>query len=295
MVKPTVRRVLVVYKTSPYDRYDEAGVLEIEGADDLDRRRILDRLGLAHRENAASAAVVSSALTASGVVVLQRQQPTKAEIAGVDLLIAVGGDGTFLRTAQRDVDVPMLGVNSSPSTSVGHYCGATAEDFGDVLEAILTGTIAPSPLTRIGLHVGARQLPHYALNDVLLAHRSPAASARYLLRIGDRSELQTSSGVWVSTASGSTGAIHSAGAAALPPEERRLQYLVREPFSPPAGGPVMVSGMLDEQLLLVSRSPHLAVFLDGHHRSYQVGFGTAVRIARAERPLPVFAYRGRSA
>jgi NAD kinase len=39
-----------------------------------------------------------------------------------DLLISVGGDGTFLRAARlidEECDLPIIGVNSSPSSSFG--------------------------------------------------------------------------------------------------------------------------------------------------------------------------------
>ncbi|HOD00235.1 MAG TPA: NAD(+)/NADH kinase, partial [Myxococcota bacterium] len=46
-----------------------------------------------------------------------------------DLVIAVGGDGTVLDIARFIRNTPLLAVNSSPSTSFGHFCATTSEGF----------------------------------------------------------------------------------------------------------------------------------------------------------------------
>src|SRR3989338_8378221 len=47
-----------------------------------------------------------------------------------DLLITVGGDGTALTTSHFTDDIPILGVNSAPQSSVGFFCSATPATFG---------------------------------------------------------------------------------------------------------------------------------------------------------------------
>ena len=71
-------------------------------------------------------------------------------------------------------------------------------------------------------------LPEAALNDVLIAHQHPAATSRYLVRLGRISETHRSSGLWVSTPAGSTAGIRSSGGAVLPLRSRRLQFRARE-------------------------------------------------------------------
>lgn len=287
--------MLVIYKTSPYDRYDELGVLNgSSGAETTSapgRAQILSRLESAHLQNQSAIRLVQNVLERSGLEVTERQQPTKREAAGVDLVITVGGDGTFLATAQRVEDALILGVNSAPETSVGHYCATHASGFQEALESILEGRAAIQPLNRIACRVGDRALPYQALNDVLFAHRSPASSTRYLLDVEDEVELQTSSGLWISTASGASGAMRSAGGQPMVIGESRLQYRVREPYARPGTDVQLRGGLSAGPISVIARSPKLQVFLDGHLRTQSVGFGTRVTFSVASSPLRVVGYR----
>ena len=293
--KTAIRRALVIYKTSPYDRYDELGVLEASNARESSttggRAQILARLESAHLQNQRAIRLVQEALERSGLEVTERQQPTKREAAGVDLVITVGGDGTFLATAQRVDSALMLGVNSAPETSVGHYCATHASGFEEVLASILDGEAAVQPLNRIACQVGDRALPYQALNDVLFAHRSPASSTRYLLEVDEEEELQTSSGLWISTASGASGAMRSAGGQPMVVGESRLQYRVREPYSRIGADVTLKGGLSDRPISVIARSPKLQVFLDGHLRTQSVGFGSRVTFSVAPTPLRVVGYR----
>jgi NAD+ kinase len=292
---PAIRRALVIYKTSPYDRYDELGVLDTssgaEAASATGRAQILARLESAHLQNQRAIRLVQEALSRSGLEVTERQQPTKREAAGVDLVISVGGDGTFLATAQRVENALMLGVNSAPDTSVGHYCATHASGFEEALSAILRGDATIQPLNRIACRVGDRALPYQALNDVLFAHRTPASSTRYLLDVDDDEELQTSSGIWISTASGASGAMRSAGGQPMVVGESRLQYRVREPYARLGSEVRLRGGLTDHPISVIARSPKLQVFLDGHLRTQSVGFGTRVTFSVAPSPLRVVGYR----
>lgn len=282
----SVRRVLVVYKTSPLDLYADRGLLDDLSTRGPDGAHILQRFQRGHDEHQRAVERVTAALRESGLEVLVRHRPTRRDTAAVDLVIAVGGDGTFLRSAGRVDRTPMLGVNSDPIGSVGTYCGATADTFGATLAAVLSGTLRPAPLTRMRIRIGDRVLPHRALNDVLLCHRIPASSSRYLLRVGEQAEWQTSSGLWISTASGATGGIHSAGGGAMAPDDPRLQYLVREPCAGRGSPPRLIHGFTGDAVEVVSRGPHIAAYLDGHSSASQVGLGVTLR---AE-PLPASLY-----
>jgi NAD+ kinase len=296
MVKADIQRVLVTYKTSPYDRYDELGMLEAAQLGDTPlasgHKQILARLKSAHVQNQATIAEVQRVLARSGLEVTERQQPTKREAASVDLVITVGGDGTFLATAQRVEDAAMLGVNSAPATSVGHYCATDTQGFEAALDAVLAGAAPVTRLDRISCRVGSRVLPYLALNDVLFAHRSPASATRYLLRVEGEEEFQISSGLWLATASGASGAIGSAGGLPMAVGDTRLQYLVREPYVRQDETISLRTGLTAGPVSIVARSPKLQVFLDGYLRSQSVGFGTEVSLSVAANPLRVLGYGG---
>lgn len=209
-----------------------------------------------------------------------------------DLVVTVGGDGTVLDAARLVRDTPVLGVNSSPSTSYGHFTCCTAGDFDRVLGEVLEGRRRPRALTRIALRIDGNLHPRPALNDVLLADRVPAATSRYLLEVDGEQEAQKSSGIWVSTAAGSTGALRSAGGSPMDLADRRLQFRVREPCCPPGCALRLAGGILEGSLVVVSRMLHGAAFLDGRRTAVPLRFGTRVEVRNDAPPLWIFLRNG---
>lgn len=145
-----------------------------------------------------------------------------------DLIVSVGGDGTFLQAARSVTRTPILGVNSDPSRSEAVFCAATRRTFATLCRLALARRLPRLRLYRLELLLNGRRAPQRALNDVLIAHDDPATMSRYRLRVGGREELQKSSGVWISTAAGSSSAVLAAGGVRLPWGSRRFQYRPRE-------------------------------------------------------------------
>ena len=92
------------------------------------RTLILTRL---FREEAANihitvADAVIDKVRASGrdVRVKRDYQLVPEDFADRDMIFSLGGDGTFLKTASmiKDNTLPVLGVNTDPTRSVGHLC-----------------------------------------------------------------------------------------------------------------------------------------------------------------------------
>ncbi len=150
-----------------------------------------------------------------------------AALAGTDVLVVLGGDGTFLRAARAvaEVDVPLLGVNLG---KVGFLSKAEADGLEPVLEQIVEGRtrIAPRMALRAVIRPagGAADEPaHIALNDVVVARGSRVRVVRLDVAIDD-SHLATfiSDGLVVASPTGSTGYSFSAGGPILDPASRNL-------------------------------------------------------------------------
>ncbi len=149
-----------------------------------------------------------------------------AELPTTDVLIVLGGDGTFLRAARAvsEVDVPLLGVNLG---KVGFLSKVEADGLEGVLGQVaagayeldermsLQGTIRPA-----GRPVGRA---FFALNDVVVARGSLARVVRLDVSIGP-SHLATfiADGLIVASPTGSTGYSFSAGGPILDPLSRNL-------------------------------------------------------------------------
>ena len=63
----------------------------------------------------------------------------KGQLAISDLIITVGGDGTALGASHYIRGGALLGVNSAPGDSVGHFCSVNRKNFAARLDEILSG------------------------------------------------------------------------------------------------------------------------------------------------------------
>ena len=83
-------------------------------------------------------AVVNEALAKRPFAVEAVYRGDLTPITDRDLVIAVGGDGTFLQVARFVDDLPVLGVNSDPTSSVGFFTVAARDTFEEILDAVDT-------------------------------------------------------------------------------------------------------------------------------------------------------------
>jgi NAD+ kinase len=235
--------------------------------------------------------VVADALRAAGVTFKQvyRARLRPAMVEG-RLVVSLGGDGTLLDASHKIKDAPVLGVNSDKAHSVGFLCAAHSENFGALLDDILSGRLKPTRVPRIAVRIDDVPLPFAVLNDVLLCHKNPAATSRYLIEHKQIVEDQRSSGIWASTAAGSTAAMASAGGDVLDLDDTRMQVRTREPFladMPPYRLAHVTIGPKDE-VTVTSKMREGRVYVDGpwEHRDLPTG---ARLTLRADGP-PLFLY-----
>ncbi len=249
----------------------------------------------AHAEHGRTVAAVRKALLRRGLhgkEVAGHRLTARARrlLAAADLVVSIGGDGTLLAASHHVLTGSVLGVNSAPGDSVGHFCASRRRDFAPTLDAILDGRLRPHRLTRLALRLDGRILPEPALNDILVAHPIPAATTRYRLEVGGRVEEHRSSGLWISTAAGSTAGIRSAGGRVMPLGSARLQYRVRELLRergrryrldrgfvrPPAG------------LTVASKMPEGRLWIDGSRTSYRFPYGSRLYVTTDAPALRIF-------
>lgn len=286
-------RCLVIVKQTAFSKGGRAARLARAG--DSTASRIVG----AHRQHIETVEAVRGALKARRIDYLEASIGTltpalKRGLARADLVITVGGDGTALGASHYIRDGRMVSVNSAPGDSVGHYCSLSAGDFAGGLDDILSGRWKPFELARIEVRLDGRPLPELALNDLLIAHQSPASTTRYLLRLGAIEEEHRSSGIWISTASGSTAAIHSAGGSVMPLGSRKLQYLVRELYCVSGTRYRLAKGMTPAGggLTIASKMPEGRLYIDGSKTCYNFHFGVRADISISDHPLRMYLSKG---
>lgn len=193
-----------------------------------------------------------------------------------DLVAALGQDGLVANVLKYVGQRPLLGLNPDPERWDGVLLPFRTDELEVVLPALLERELPFRTITfaRADLNTGQTLL---AVNDLFIGARTHV-SARYELKNGARAEMQSSSGVIVSTGLGSTGWLRSiqVGAAALlgrPPqantltwETPHLVYSVREPFPSRTTGTDLVCGPVTAEAPLVLTSAMAdqgVIFSDG--------------------------------
>jgi NAD+ kinase len=276
-------RVLIVYKKSFLESHagDRKGLALLDPAD-------RDRLLRADVENRRSLGDVTAHLARRGIEFDAVFRGSIAARRRYDLVISLGGDGTFFAAARYIKDTPILGINSDPANSLGLWTCADRTNFRESLEQAMAGAVKPTRIHRMAIAINGRPVREQAFNDVLIAHRNPAAMTRYRLTVGAAQEDQRSSGVWVATAAGSTAGIRSAGGRRMPISSKQLQYLVREPYTWLQRRYRLPRGHTP-RLALQTLTVDLGLWIDGSRVRYDLGLGDRVELLSGP-PLLVLCY-----
>ncbi|MBX9671278.1 MAG: NAD(+)/NADH kinase [Candidatus Obscuribacterales bacterium] len=286
-----LKNVLVLHKKSIFqiqaEEFKDERFLQLlkEGHESVRRVKI------AHEEHLATIEAVKTELDKRKVdFQFIARIDLKFPVRNVDLMISVGGDGTFLDASHFLEGIPLLGVNSSKSSSFGHFCLANQSNFGEIIDRIQSEELAPSDILRLELELNGKVLPERPLNEILLAHNHPAATSRYLLEIDGIREEQRSSGLWIGTPAGSTGSLRSAGGSVQQITEATFQYVVREPCVRPGEADKLLRGYLrkDQTIDIVSQMRTGAMYIDGQHIEYPFELGDRLVVSASKRDLVAF-------
>lgn len=210
----------------------------------------------------------------ANAVALEAGAPVKA-----DLAISLGGDGSFLRTAQwvGACETPILGVNAG---HLGFLADMTPEELLQITPEALAG-LHHEP--RMALQVSGVELPEgawpYALNDVALLKTDTASmiSVRAWIN-GTPLTTYQADGLVISTPTGSTAYNLSVGGPILEPT---TNMLLLSPVAPHqlAMRPLGVGGGSLLEFCVNSRADAFILSLDG--RSYRLPQGTCLEIKAA--------------
>jgi len=288
--------ILVIYKKSAFQLYvrerRSPRVVSL-----LRRKHVaVDRMRAAHDDHVGTIAAAKELLRALGTRAVFRYRADVGAAHEFDLVVTLGGDGTLLWASHAvGADVPVIAINTAPRDSVGFFCAGTKENIGDVLADAVAGRVRASRLARMRVDVDGKQVANRVLNDALFCHECPAATSRYLLTVDGVEEEQKSSGVWIGPAAGSTAAQRSAGGRVLPVSSQRLQYVVREPYTPDGSRYRFVRGLIapGESLSMINKVRSGRLYLDGPHAAHVVEMGSQLAFTRSDEPLTLLGLRRR--
>ncbi|MDD3642074.1 MAG: NAD(+)/NADH kinase [Candidatus Krumholzibacteria bacterium] len=184
------------------------------------------------------------------------------DLGGCDAVIALGGDGTFLRAARlvERVQIPVLGIKVR---SLGFL---TEDDPGEAMRALFSGRCAIQDRMRLEMTVddNGAELSHTALNDVVV-HGAGVSRVLHLSTYVDGVMLgeYCADGVIVSTPTGSTAYSLAAGGPIINPVT--MEAFVLTPLSPHSLSvrPVVVGGAETLTIELIEGGEETLITIDG--------------------------------
>jgi NAD kinase len=198
-----------------------------------------------------------------------------------DMVVALGQDGVVANTMKYLDGQPLVGVNPEPSRWDGVLLPFQAADVAAVLREVAVDRRPAKSVTMAQAMLSDGQRLR-AVNDLFIGPRTHS-SALYEIELAGHRELQSSSGVIVSTGLGSTAWLKSVVTGSLaithalnagvctqhraqPWDSDHLTFAVREPFASKTSRADLVYGDVTtrDPLLLRSRMPENGVvFSDG--------------------------------
>ncbi len=198
------------------------------------------------------------------------------------LVVSLGGDGTFLKSARlaHAHGARILAVN------LGRLGFLLSVPSSEVLDDVRRALREPSTVDRLALDIEMPQdgSGQFALNEVVLERSSAGHMVRVRCYVDDEEFLTYSAdGVLVATPTGSTGYNFSAGG---PVVDRDLEVMVLTPVAPhfTIDRSIVVSG--DRTIRLVSQSRGGVVVADGRTLG-SLAAGEAVIVKPSARPVRV--------
>lgn len=279
-----INKVVVLYKLSVYELNKKFGSTSKASPEVIS----------AHEENERSKERIINILNSHQInhTVLHRAENGVPEC---DLIIAAGGDGTFLEASHHITTQPtaILGINTCPSSSYGHWTLGDINAFEDILIKIIDGVITPVPLTRLKASIGTTIIKERILNEVFVAHPCPAGTSKYEVSVDTLikrhevvgrhkvfSENHLSSGIVVGTAAGSTGTMRSMGMEVMDIDSNNWQFCANMPFQDPEFPTHFLKGCLGpkDRLKIKSKTRVMKLWIDGSHVEYDLSEGKELNL-----------------
>ena len=196
-----------------------------------------------------------------------------------DMLLSVGGDGTFLSASMLVAGrgIPVVGVNS------GRLGFLSENRPADVVQALLSGeySVEHRAMLEAEVHTGESSIDSwpYALNEFTV-HRSGAAMLGVEVSVdGVQLPVYWADGLIVSTSSGSTAYSLSVGGPIVLPESR---VLIISPIAPHNLNvrPLVVPDTAEVRLKMHSRDENVIFTADNRTASISSDSQIAVRVAQ---------------
>ncbi len=239
-----------------------------------------------HKAHYISLHHVESILTAHQIKYHKHSRSRTLNYKPYNLIITVGGDGTLLEAARGlNSKQVLLGINSDPQWSIGQFCCCHKDTFEQTLiKTLQKPNVCQLTKLKLELRNNTKKYTIECLNDILICHANPAAMTRYELKIGKLCEYHRNSGIWFSTAAGSTGAMLSAGGERMRLSSSDIQYKPRELYHAQGIKYTLTGGFIPktQKASVISSMPRGCIFVDGSHVKLPFSHGNCAEVSSSK-------------
>lgn len=280
----------------------------VRSEEDPAQREVLLVVHTGRAENAETATRVAARLTEAGIglrVLVEETEDlappsvlgaravdaSEAGADGVELVLVLGGDGTFLRAAElaRPARVPVLGINLG---RVGFLAEADPDDLEVALDAVVHRRYTVEERMTVDAVVvldGVELERSWALNEASVEKDIRSGILEVVLEVDDRPLSSFGAdGVLVCTPTGSTAYGFSAGGPVMWPD---IEALLVVPSNAHAlfAGPLVVSPQSVVAVEVYSAGPDAVLNCDSR-RAVAVPAGARVEVVRGSLPVLLVRY-----
>jgi NAD kinase len=288
-------RVVLVHRRTEYTellaRHATRGQAEFFLAS---RGRSIDDVTARHESLQSSLARVSAAIP-EGVrqARVERSDLDRYVFSPEDVIVIVGQDGLVANVAKYLDGQPVIGIDPEPQRNAGVLVPHAATDAAELIAAVIAGraSVAARAMVQATLDDGQTLT---ALNELYVGDDGHQSSRYVVTTPAGESERQSSSGVIITTGTGSTGWAASIAsdrglADALPAaDSAMLGWYIREAWPSRSTGRTLTAGLIGEgeRLEFVVESDTLVAFGDGIEDDYlAIGWGQRLTVGVSERRL----------
>ena len=203
-----------------------------------------------------------------------------------DIVISLGGDGTFLKAASRvgKKNIPILGINTG---RLGFLADISPEEMGNTLEDIYNHHYKIEERSVLQLDCNDKSLMHcpYALNEIAVLKRDSSSMISIHTAInGAPLTTYQADGLIIATPTGSTAYSLSVGGPIIVPHSKTIAITPVAPHSLNMR-PIVICDDWTITLDVESRSHNFLVAIDG--RSESCKETTRLTISRADYTIKV--------
>jgi NAD+ kinase len=208
---------------------------------------------LEHLRKHGTRVIVSAQSNGSGELATTEHADDSELAKRIDLLVAIGGDGTLLHAARHVAQrgaVPLIGINRG---RLGFLTDISPEHMLDAIDAILAGDYLEERRPMLAAEIGTGQsTPQLlALNDVVLQKGEPGRMLDFVTSVdGTYVNTHRGDGLIIATPTGSTAYALSCGGPIIQPN---VDALVMVPICPHT---------LSDRPLLLKASSRIEVRVD---------------------------------